>query len=86
MAAPRIVVVGASLAGLQAAVTLRAQGFDGSVTLVGEELVADHRCVGGVGRSQLEAPTRPRVEERHVGAHTRPLQQLHLRDVVDRNS
>lgn len=37
MAVTRIVVVGASLAGLQAAVTLRADGFDGDLTLVGEE-------------------------------------------------
>lgn len=33
----RIVVVGASLAGLRAAETLRAQGFDGALTLVGDE-------------------------------------------------
>ncbi len=38
MAAPdRIVIIGASLAGATAAVTLRDQGFDGSITLVGEE-------------------------------------------------
>jgi NADPH-dependent 2,4-dienoyl-CoA reductase/sulfur reductase-like enzyme len=35
--APRIVVVGASLAGLRAAEELRAQGFAGTVTLVGDE-------------------------------------------------
>ena len=33
----RVVVVGASLAGLRAAEELRAQGFDGVITLVGEE-------------------------------------------------
>ncbi|MGX1854321.1 FAD-dependent oxidoreductase [Streptomyces sp. NBC_01456] len=33
----RIVVVGASLAGLRAAETLRAEGFTGSLTLIGEE-------------------------------------------------
>lgn len=33
----RIVVVGASAAGLSAAETLRREGFDGSLTLVGEE-------------------------------------------------
>ncbi|MGW8395319.1 NAD(P)/FAD-dependent oxidoreductase [Streptomyces lydicus] len=33
----RIVIVGASLAGLRAAETLRAEGFTGSLTLVGEE-------------------------------------------------
>lgn len=33
----RIVVVGASLAGLRAAETLRDEGFAGSLTLVGEE-------------------------------------------------
>lgn len=33
----RIVVVGASLAGFRAAEALRAQGFDGALTLVGEE-------------------------------------------------
>ena len=33
----RIVIVGASLAGLRAAETLRADGFDGSITIVGDE-------------------------------------------------
>src|SRR4026209_204363 len=33
----RIVVVGASLAGLRAAETLRARGYDGELTLIGEE-------------------------------------------------
>ncbi|MFE1439614.1 NAD(P)/FAD-dependent oxidoreductase [Streptomyces sp. NPDC058739] len=33
----RIVVVGASLAGLRAAETLRAKGFEGSLTLIGDE-------------------------------------------------
>jgi NADPH-dependent 2,4-dienoyl-CoA reductase/sulfur reductase-like enzyme len=33
----RIVIVGASLAGLRAAETLRARGFDGAVTLIGDE-------------------------------------------------
>jgi NADPH-dependent 2,4-dienoyl-CoA reductase/sulfur reductase-like enzyme len=33
----RIVIVGASLAGLRAAETLRAEGFTGSITLVGDE-------------------------------------------------
>lgn len=33
----RIVIVGASLAGLNAAETLRAEGFEGRITLVGEE-------------------------------------------------
>ena len=37
MSAPHIVVVGASLAGLQAAVTLRAEGFAGPLTIVGDE-------------------------------------------------
>ncbi len=37
MSASRIVVVGASLAGLQAAVTLRAEGFAGPLTIVGDE-------------------------------------------------
>src|SRR5690606_8661119 len=32
-----VVVVGASLSGMRAAVTLRADGFDGSVTVVGDE-------------------------------------------------
>jgi NADPH-dependent 2,4-dienoyl-CoA reductase/sulfur reductase-like enzyme len=32
-----VVVVGASLAGLRAAEELRAQGFDGSITVVGDE-------------------------------------------------
>jgi NADPH-dependent 2,4-dienoyl-CoA reductase/sulfur reductase-like enzyme len=35
--AQRIVVVGASLAGLRAVETLRARGFDGPLTLIGEE-------------------------------------------------
>ena len=34
----RIVVVGASLAGLRAAETLRDRGFDGALTLIGDEL------------------------------------------------
>jgi NADPH-dependent 2,4-dienoyl-CoA reductase/sulfur reductase-like enzyme len=34
----RIVVVGASAAGLAAAETLRREGYDGSLTLIGEEL------------------------------------------------
>ncbi|MYX45209.1 FAD-dependent oxidoreductase, partial [Streptomyces sp. SID89] len=33
----RIVVVGASLAGLRAAETLRAEGFTGSLTMIGDE-------------------------------------------------
>src|SRR4029453_13254093 len=33
----RIVVVGASLAGLRAAETLRGRGFDGALTLIGDE-------------------------------------------------
>src|SRR5262245_63029755 len=33
----RIVIVGASLAGLRAAETLRAEGFTGSLTLIGDE-------------------------------------------------
>ncbi|NRG41096.1 FAD-dependent oxidoreductase [Rathayibacter sp. VKM Ac-2835] len=35
--ADRVVVVGASLAGLTAAETLRAEGFTGSITIIGEE-------------------------------------------------
>ena len=38
----RIVVVGASLAGFRAAEALRAQGFDGSLTLVGDEVHAPY--------------------------------------------
>src|SRR5260370_18603418 len=34
----RIVIVGASLAGLSAAETLRAEGFRGSLTLIGDEV------------------------------------------------
>jgi 3-phenylpropionate/trans-cinnamate dioxygenase ferredoxin reductase component len=37
MAAPRFVIVGAGLAGAKAAEALRDQGFDGQVTLLGEE-------------------------------------------------
>src|SRR5881394_2524141 len=33
----RIVIVGASLAGLRAAETLRDRGFDGALTLIGDE-------------------------------------------------
>ncbi|WP_307835497.1 NAD(P)/FAD-dependent oxidoreductase [Streptomyces adelaidensis] len=36
-AAPRVVVVGAGMAGVQTAVALRDQGFDGEVTLIGAE-------------------------------------------------
>ncbi|MEV4399972.1 hypothetical protein [Nonomuraea sp. NPDC049607] len=36
--AGRIVIVGASLAGLRAAETLREEGFTGSLTVVGDEL------------------------------------------------
>ena len=38
----RIVVVGASLAGFRAAEALRAQGFDGALTLVGDEIHAPY--------------------------------------------
>ncbi|HEY6759047.1 MAG TPA: FAD-dependent oxidoreductase [Baekduia sp.] len=38
----RVVVVGASLAGLAAASALRAEGFDGSLTLVGDEVHATY--------------------------------------------
>ncbi len=37
MSAPRVVVVGASLAGLRACEVLRQEGFDGTITLVGAE-------------------------------------------------
>jgi 3-phenylpropionate/trans-cinnamate dioxygenase ferredoxin reductase subunit len=37
MGSPNVVIVGASLAGATVAKTLRAEGFDGTVTLVGEE-------------------------------------------------
>lgn len=37
-----IVIVGASLAGLRAAETLRRQGFDGRLTLIGDELYAPY--------------------------------------------
>ena len=33
----RIAIVGASLAGLRAAETLRARGFDGELTIIGDE-------------------------------------------------
>ena len=39
MTPPRFVIVGASLAGAKAAETLRHEGFDGEVVLVGEEPV-----------------------------------------------
>ena len=35
--APRFVIVGASLAGATAAITLREEGADGTVTLIGTE-------------------------------------------------
>ncbi|MCU1372450.1 MAG: NAD(FAD)-dependent dehydrogenase [Ilumatobacteraceae bacterium] len=38
----RIVIVGASLAGLRAAETLRSEGFGGSITLVGDEVHAPY--------------------------------------------
>ncbi|MGH9274415.1 MAG: FAD-dependent oxidoreductase, partial [Acidimicrobiales bacterium] len=37
MGGDRIVIVGASLAGASAAVTLRELGYDGELTLIGEE-------------------------------------------------
>lgn len=42
MALRRIVVAGTSLAGVAAARTLRAEGFDGTVTLVGQESEAPY--------------------------------------------
>jgi 3-phenylpropionate/trans-cinnamate dioxygenase ferredoxin reductase component len=36
-AAERIVIVGASLAGLRAAQTLREEGFGGTLTIIGDE-------------------------------------------------
>ena len=39
MTPPRFVIVGASLAGAKAAETLRPEGYDGRVVLVGEEPV-----------------------------------------------
>lgn len=38
----RVVIVGASLAGAAAAATLREEGFDGSVTLIGAEIHAPY--------------------------------------------
>ena len=37
MQRPRVVIVGASLAGATAAVTLREEGFDGEIRLIGAE-------------------------------------------------
>jgi 3-phenylpropionate/trans-cinnamate dioxygenase ferredoxin reductase component len=42
MSARSVLVVGAGLAGARAAETLRAEGFDGSVTMVGDESVAPY--------------------------------------------
>ena len=50
-AARRIVVVGASLAGLRAAEELRHRGFDGTITVIGDEPHAPY----GPGRSRWPA-------------------------------
>ena len=42
MSPPTVLIVGAGLAGARAAETLRAEGFDGRVLLVGEEPVAPY--------------------------------------------
>ena len=65
---PSIVVVGASLAGLRAAETLRAEGFDGTLTVVGDEAARALRPAAavqaGAGRRVGRRPHRARRRRR----------------------
>ncbi|WP_046500147.1 FAD-dependent oxidoreductase, partial [Streptomyces odonnellii] len=66
----RIVIVGASLAGLRAAEALRAEGFTGSLTLVGEEPdppydrppLSKQVLLGRVGARDVGLPSRREVD------------------------
>ncbi|MEV7872257.1 FAD/NAD(P)-binding oxidoreductase [Streptomyces sp. NPDC088124] len=68
----RIVIVGASLAGLRAAETLRAKGFTGSLTLVGDEPeppydrppLSKQVLLGRTGAADTGLPRRRKVDAR----------------------
>lgn len=75
---PHIVIVGAGQAGLQAGETLRAGGFDGPITLLGEEpYLPYHRpplskawLAGSMDADQLTMRTAMALERKKIAVHT----------------
>ena len=58
MTKPTFLIVGASLTGAKAAEELRAQGFDGRVTLIGAEAERPYERPSEEGRRRVKAPRR----------------------------